>query len=161
MTMKSDRRYKIITAVVVVVAIAWPVASKFWPKKMEGAPGDVFMRYKDNAAIESSYVWDYKLNDTLRIAVTLLEAKDEASWETLVNDFGMPPSLAGVEDAENECSTVFRLAPRDNPYGNITEAHDDDCVVAISKSMRSICVFDTRNEGQVEAVLTRKVKDME
>ncbi|MCR4813166.1 MAG: hypothetical protein K5867_11305 [Bacteroidales bacterium] len=159
--MKSDRRYKIITVVVVVLAIALPVASKLWHKKMEGAPGDVFMRYKDSTAIDVSYVGGFKLNDTLRIAVTLLEAKDDAAWETLTNDFDMPTSLAAAEDEENECSTVFRLAPRNNPYGNITEPHDDDCVVAISKSMRSICVFDTRNEGQVEAVLARKVKDME
>lgn len=160
--MRSDRRYYIIASLLIVLAVVVPVLLRCWPRmRMEGAPGDVFRRYKDYTTIEASYIGNFKLNDTLSIAVALLEASDESAWETLVRDFDMPPSLAASEDAENECSTVFRLAPHNNPYGTIEEPHNDDCVVAISKSLRSICVFDTKNEGQVEAVLTRKVKEME
>ena len=48
---------------------------------------DVYKRYKDVEGVRATYIKDFRVNDTLTIGVTLLEATDSEGWERLLKAF--------------------------------------------------------------------------
>ena len=51
---------------------------------------DVYKRYKDVEGVRATYVKDYRVNDTLTVGVTLLEATTDSGWAKLQEGFGIP-----------------------------------------------------------------------
>ena len=55
---------------------------------------EIYSRYAKEEGIDAAFVKDYRVNDTITVDVTLLEATDSAGWSMLKEDFGIAKGLA-------------------------------------------------------------------
>ena len=114
-----------------------------------------YLHYRDVGGIKASYVQQFPVNDTLSVAVTILQADDSAGWETLKNDFDIKPFPESFQnDVDRGLDRVsVRLVSKDNP------AHTADTVdlrnnnvMATSRLLRSVCIFHTNSVEEQRAV---------
>ena len=52
---------------------------------------DVYKRYADMDGVDATFIKDYKVNDSIRVNVTLLQATDSVSWNIIAKDLNVPP----------------------------------------------------------------------
>ena len=91
--MKTNRILRILLAVL-IAALAVEVAYCFNLWNIRGVkPSEVYNRYKDVPGVNAAYIKDYRVNDSVTVSVTLLEASDSASWAGLKQDFNVVDSL--------------------------------------------------------------------
>ncbi len=82
------RRTWLISALLCLAIVGGAVAYKLWPRTVPLAEcSEVYRRYADTPGINAAYIKDYRVNDSVTVCVTLLEALDSSSWDSLKNDF--------------------------------------------------------------------------
>lgn len=115
----------------------------------------VYTRYKDVEGIAASYIKDYKVNDTVFVDVTLLEATDLTKWDTLRYEFSIPDLEPEVKLAVelNKDMVLSRLVEKDD-YGKPASPSSTDCeIMAYLYGTRTICIFHVKNPVERHAVL--------
>ena len=60
---------------------------RWWPYIFpDGATSELYQRYAGAEGIEASFIQGYRLNDSVRVDVTLLQATDSVTWNQLLMD---------------------------------------------------------------------------
>ena len=144
----------ILIAVVAVVAIRYPRTVPY------EQCSELYKRYSSVEGVRATYVKDYRLNDTLTVAVTLLEATDSAGWEYLVKKFNISQEM--IEEAAIDVWT--RKTRRKYPE-IVYNSKDSNCqdqdgfeVVTMSMKKQTICILHTRNEQEWDAVFDNRIE---
>ena len=114
---------------------------------------EVFLRYKDADGVSAAFLKDFRINDSVNVDVTMLQARDSAVWAGLIisichdgnSDDYMPLDLFFniVEETEPVCSAE---RGRKNKY----------CVVASFMDL-TVGVFHLENEQQKYAIVDRYI----
>ncbi len=147
----------ILIAVVAVVAIRYPRTVPY------EQCSEVYKRYSSVEGVRATYVKDYRLNDTLTVAVTLLEATDSAGWEYLIKKFNISQEM--IEETAIDVWT--RQSLKDQPEtkyrGAVADSQGDQSapvieLVAISMKNQEICVFHTRDRKEYHAVFDNRIE---
>lgn len=74
-----------------LLIIIGTLAVKLWPRSVPyDLCSDIYKHYAGVEGIDASFIKDFKVNDSVFVDVTLLEAKDSASWAVLMHDFPGP-----------------------------------------------------------------------
>lgn len=117
-----------------------------------GEVSDLYLRYENVEGVEASFVKNYKVNDTIAVDVTLLEATDSAGWARMKEDFG----IIGLEDLSTEEREmlrpldskrfIMRLSPGKDYKIQYTNRSKNDIVTYI-KSEKKVCIFHTANSA--------------
>jgi hypothetical protein len=113
---------------------------------------DLYKRYANIDGIEATFIKDYRVNDSVTVDVTLLEATTDSAWEVLLKDFNItppPPEAIGLIDMDKP---LIRLANRQDyalPADSVATNND---VLSIVFSDRRICVFKTESMEQIKAI---------
>ena len=118
---------------------------------------EVYTRYADDESIDASFIKGYRVNDTLFLDVTLLQAKDSAGWATLKTDFSipdLPPDFQQDIDAGIDLITT-KLIPKSPP----PPSNFPDDVLAISSLNSTITVFHVNNDIEKHAVIFHNFED--
>ena len=106
---------------------------------------DLYKRYASVDGIDATFIRDFRVNDTLFVDVTLLEAKDSAAWDRMVDDFGLTESVSVIPDKP---SMIVRRVPKDNPHQGVqTPDEPFDNLVAVP-DRREIHLYRTENVQQ-------------
>ena len=152
------KRHYIALAIVLagVAACAWIILH---PRQLPVEEcGDVFRRYKDVEGVAASFIKGFPVNDTLRLDVTTLQARDSAGWERLLEDFHIRRSSELPEIVQrwlNEGKDMVgvHLAPKSDPTlpTDTTNALNNN-VVAVSRLYHTISIFYTETESEQKAV---------
>ena len=142
----------LVVAIVVVatmVARYLPGVVPYWQCS------EVYKKYSRVEGVRATYVKDYRVNDTLTVGVTLLEATDSAGWEYLLNAFGEPREVSEVvEESTKQAKVWARLAPKVYPeekVGNGNQSGNDEAkewnydVLLKSYEERALCVFEVNS----------------
>jgi hypothetical protein len=116
---------------------------------------EVYTRYADDESIDASFIKGYRVNDTLFVDVTLLQAKDSAGWATLKTDFSipdLPPDFQQIIDNGNDLIATKKI-PRQQDL-----SQQDTCgiiydVAAISRLMHTVSIFHTKELKERRAVI--------
>ena len=121
---------------------------------------EVYQRYVGHEGIAAAYIQDFPVNDTLTIAVTLLEATDSAGWEYLLQEFKIPEDVRLVFSQLN-CKVFDWQSPRNHPEIRAV-INDDKLDTGLTNNDIEIClmefkdrrmaIFHTKNENEVYAV---------
>ena len=115
---------------------------------------DLYKQYVAVKGINATFIKDYKVNDTVFVDITLLEATD-SMWHTLMKDFNIPtpdPGLQQFIDA-GENLVVTKLVDKTH-YSKPTAPSSSNCeIMAISYTTHSISVFHTVDAGERHAIL--------
>ena len=155
--MKKNKKSNIIINILIVVVILGG-ASIFWYMQRT-VPywqcSEVYKKYSRVEGVRATYVKDFRVNDTLTVGVTLLEATDSAGWEYLLNAFGEPREVSEVvEESTKQVKVWARLAPKVYPeekVGNGNQSGNDEAkewnydVLLKSYEERVLCVFEVNS----------------
>ncbi|MBO4751563.1 MAG: hypothetical protein J5526_02300 [Bacteroidales bacterium] len=123
----------------------------------------LYQRYHTVTGVDASFVQGFRVNDTISVDVTLLEAKTDSAWTGLKDDFGiidLPPEFDEFDEKADENTIMSWRTPKDNPYTRIEygTARTDDWCVAVSVYRRNVVVFHTKNESELTVVLAHLFK---
>ena len=144
----------VATVVVVQVVRYLPRVVPYWQCS------EVYKRYSRVDGVRATYVKDYRINDTLTIGVTLLEATDSAGWKYLLQKFNISQEMQTVFE-QVDFGVMSWNSPKDNPEvkaATIGECRDvsltdkDIEICACSFRERKICVFHTQSEEEILAI---------
>ena len=141
--MKKRRFWLVVTAIVaaeVLAAVVWRCC--LFPER---EVSDLYQRYCHVPGIEASYVKGFRINDTLAIDATLLHATDSASWERLVEDFGLMESVRVIPDKP---SIIVRRVSKENPYQRVHAPNEPFYNLVAVPDRREIHLYCTENEQQ-------------
>ena len=126
----------------------------------------VYQRYAHVEGIQAAYVKDYRINDTLTVAVTLLEATDSAGWEYLMKQLNITPEMQMVLKQRD----IFEWqSPRGKPEiraitkgegcdTSLTENDIEICTCSFNRLQ--MCVFHTRTKNEVAAIRNYNYNEM-
>lgn len=141
---------------------------------------DVYKRYAKMDGVDATFIKDYKINDTVFVDVTLLEATDSMGWATLKKDFEIPnPSPDFQQRIDRGKDLIYtKKIPKVTVADSLKKSHpnvssksrEDDSLhssqgaenvtygndwLAISHLNHIIIVFHTRNADEPHAVIFR------
>ena len=144
----------VVVAVVVAVEFAVYMSGVVPYRKCS----EVYKQYSKVEGVRATYVKDYRVNDTLTVGVTLLEATDSAGWAYLMESFHISEEMV-KESEENPLANIWvsqsiKGSPETRyiPSDSISPADSDIEIVAKAMKEREICIFHTRGAGDREAI---------
>lgn len=116
---------------------------------------EIYTRYENTDGIDASFIKDFRVNDSVFIDVTLLEAKDSAGWATLMHDFAVPEPNSELQAfIDNGEDLIFSqtLTPSHYPISIPSDSILFD-VLATSYYAHTLTIFHSKNEKERHAVL--------
>ena len=136
------KRSWLITAIVCLLLLGGGTAVILMPQVVPYSQcSDVYKHYAEVDGIDATFIKDYKVNDTLTVNVTLLQATDSAGWARLQEDFILQPLspdyMAMIEQGKDLVSIK-----------KISETE----VAAFSRLKRSVSILHTKNRDERYAV---------
>ena len=146
----------VATVVVVWVARYLPGVVPYWQC------GEVYKKYSHVEGVRATYIKNYRLNDTLTVGVTLLEATTDSGWAALQEDFGLP--VIPKEYEEFFCSdsnkVTIKSFPKSVPLYMEGDTLEDD-IIAISHYKHTIAHFVVQSKEQWKLFILKQFEDME
>lgn len=176
---KKTRTFWTVVALILVMEVATVLVVRYWydifpPRNV----GVLYKHYEDNEHIDASFIKGYRINDTLRLNVTVLVAKDSIGFSQLLNDFNIQTPeqhsmfLDSIYRANNMPiphdfrtlpSVKFFVAPRNDPFNLIHEKgrqhSSDDYQMVFRYSDSTIYTFDTHTQEEHTAVIFFKASE--
>lgn len=124
---------------------------------------EVYKRYSKADGIDATFIKDYRVNDTLCINATLLEATDTSAWNMIAKDLNVPPPPeipAEYKDLFKQSNSFgsFLVEKESINEGNQKKVIQD--VYVFSRKDRTICVYHDCDENQTMAIFHKKIKEL-
>ncbi len=145
----------ILPAIIFLAIVLVALAVRLWPRTVPfDRCSDVYKRYAAVDGVVATFIKDYKVNDTVFVDVTLLEATDSMGWTTLKKDFEVPdpsPDFQQFIDSGEDLIGV-KIIPKSSASDTILTPYPND-VLAISRLNRTLTVFHTKNEDEAHTVI--------
>lgn len=166
-------------AIIFLAIVLVALAVRLWPRTVPfDQCSDVYKRYAAVDGVDATFIKDYKVNDTVLVDVTLLEATDSMGWATLKKDFDIPnpspdfqqridrgknliytkkiPKVTVADTIQNSYPNSYSPSREDeslhSSQGTENVAYGNDWL-AISHLNNIIIVFHTRNDDEAHAVI--------
>lgn len=146
-----------VTLTVCLLIVLGTLTVKLWPRTIPfDQCSDLYKQYANVEGIDVSFIKDYKVNDTVFVDVTLLEATDSMGWATLKKDFEIPnPSPDFQQRIDSGKDLIYtKIIPKATVLDTLQNSYTKN-LLAISHLNRSLIVFHTKNEDEVHAVIFR------
>ena len=121
---------------------------------------ELYRRYIDVPGIDATFIQNYRLNDSVRVDVTLLQATDSTAWSILQDSLGY--ARLAPEDHEylmKHKGIRMKLIPKgylDNPMDSVFLNND---LVAIDGTNRTIAIFNLTDSIQYRAIIKKSIRD--
>ena len=149
------KRYWLITLVLCVVGVTTVLAVRYWPRIVHpGEPSGLYLRYKDNH-IRASFIKDFRVNDSLTLDVTILEARDSVGWDQMKNDFKIKPLPSNIEKVLAEKNAIsHHHVPKDTPDATLDtiDLLNNDHLV-IKHKTQTFYIFQSRSKAQNHQII--------
>ncbi len=161
--MKKSSIY-IIFVLIVVAAIVAGLAVRYVPSVVPyWQCSEVYKRYSKVEGVRASYIKDYRINDTLTLGVTLLEATDSAGWEYLLQKFNASQDEKNTADTSINTNKVWvRLASKGHPeeiigsssLGNSSNSEEQIYEMVVTDyDLLNICIVHTSSIEDLSALI--------
>jgi len=122
---------------------------------------DVYKRYAKMDGVDASFIKDYKVNDTVKVNVTLLEAQTDSAWTILQTDFNVPIIPEEYRELVASSNSVdFWLASKDNPKDRTDTIISHNDIIVMSRQMQTICICHIENKRQSDAIMDSKTHEL-
>lgn len=152
-----------VTLTVCLLIVLGTLTVKLWPRTVPFDQCSVaYQTYANQPGIRAAFIKDYKVNDTVFVDATLLEATDSNVWEVLCKDFDIvsfklyPEEYRKKMTSSNSYSVrVIRDTIKDGK--DIYYMRD---VIIYSHPNRTMCIFNGMNEKQYDAIIENKTREI-
>ena len=157
------KKDKVVNNLIFVVIVVVVLVAKFLPGVVHyWQSSEVYKLYSRVEWVKATYIKDYRLNDTLTVGVTLLEATTDSGWAALQEDFGLP--VIPKEYEESFCSdsnkVTIKSFPKSVPLYVEGDTLEDD-IIAISHYKHTIAHFVVQSKEQWKLFILKQFEDME
>lgn len=116
--------------------------------------GPIYRHYCHAQGMRATYVEGKRINDSLSMDATLLEALTDQAWADLLEDFAIPKlttdslSILGIDSIH----TTIRYVSKQSPRLGADSVLANNNVVLVSHHKHMLCVFEPENEDQIHAI---------
>ena len=155
------RKFLLSTLLVCLLAVGGAVLVKRCPRTVPlEETSELYRRYAGAEGLEVSFVQGYRLNDSVRVDVTLLQATDSTAWSILQDSLGY--ARLAPEDREylmKHKGIRMKLIPKgylDQPMDSVFLNND---LVAIDGTNRVIGIFNLTDSNQYNAIIRKNIRD--
>ena len=153
------RRSQIISIAIVLAGIVLAVVLHRPRMLPVSKCSPVYREYYKTDGINAAYIKSYPLNDSVGVAVTILEATDSAAWDTLLRDFCF--SQIVIERIQKSTKSVFsKLTPQghyDQPPDSVMANND---MIIVYPRVKSLYVLDLESDAQLDAIMKYKYNNL-
>ncbi len=160
---KSIVRFWLIFAVVLAVAMAAITVAFRWHQLFPtDEVSEYYTRYAERKGITASYVKDYRINDTLRLDVTVLEVSDSVVWEQVCEELHL---LTTAQLPEEYRDLYFSPNGFESYvlYDTVT-VNGEPCplqtVFIYTRYNRTVCIFHSVTEVQYDAIMDKEIDEI-
>ena len=150
----NKKRFWLIIAILALVeALVCYIAIQWKYIFTSNEVSEIYARYEKVEGIDVSFVKDYKVNDTVFVDATLLEAKDSAVWVMLKNDFEVPnPGPIAQQFIDNGEDLIgVKLIPKSIAVDTTSKEYPNN-LLAISYLNHTLTIFHIKNDVEKHAV---------
>ena len=115
---------------------------------------ETYKRYADTDGMNVAFIKDFRINDTLCVDVTLIEAADSNGWNRLMEDFSLQKQLPPEYEkrmAAGQDLVWWKLFPKAEEEKNRCEMENN--LAVISYKMRAVSVFHVKTKDEYHAVI--------
>ena len=146
-----------IAALIGMVAVGGALAWHYWPRTvpLEECSG-IYQRYHDNPHVVASFLKDFRVNDTVTVDVTLLEAKDDEGWEELRERF----DISDLSDIPEDVRHLFEKDQESVGFFQYAEEGERKKLAVYSRVKRSVAVFHTEEKNKIDAIYTKEKREI-
>ena len=125
---------------------------------------EVYRRYKDRDDLSVAFVKDYRIGDSITVDVTTIEAKDSASWESLLRGMNVNEVIIKKQReavTKGLCGVNSYFCERNHPEKRIVPDDKTVCsFVTILPCERTMHIFNIEELNQSNKILYQKLKDI-
>ena len=147
-----------ITILICILLLGWGGIVLLWPRTVPFEQcSEIYQKYANEEDIKATFIKDYKVNDTVFVDVTLLEATDSVGWNILKKDFevpALPPELQQLVD-NGEDLVFTKMIPK--PKIDTSDFPND--LLAISHLSHTLTVFHIKSDIEKHAVYNHNCKE--
>lgn len=147
-----------ITILICILLLGWGGIVLLWPRTVPFEQcSEIYQKYANEEDIKATFIKDYKVNDTVFVDVTLLEATDSVGWNILKKDFevpALPPELQQLVD-NGEDLVFTKMIPK--PKIDTSDFPND--LLAISHLSHTLTVFHIKSDIEKHAVYNHNYKE--
>lgn len=169
------KRYTLITLLFSLLAVGAVALWRFMPRKLNAEECSTVYRHFADMHLDGVsvvYIRDKKIDDTLRLPVTVLHAETDRGWQQIDSIFGYArriEEICGMPDLPDSVKREFieslhsfygYHAHRDTPetVGNRDDIRPDDIAVFIFLNRRCVTIYEpTDFARQYEALSSRAI----
>ena len=144
----------ILPAIIFLAIVLVALVVRLWPRIVPfDQCSDLYKQYANVEGIDATFIKDYKVNDTVFVDVTLLEAIDSVGWVTLKKDFEVPNPPPDVQQfIDNGEDLIYvKVIPKSTTTDTILDSYSNN-LLAISHLKRTLTVFHIKNKEELNAV---------
>ena len=152
--MKRRLLLAILLSLLVIAGVAlW----RWWPRIFPSDEvSDLYLRYEHNDHISASFFQNFRVNDTLAVDVTLLQATTDSSWHALLSDFDIPD----LYEKKGTDKVFFRLIKKRHTEERPDTANGDNDVLAASPKNRTIGIFHITEKSQIRPIVFHQINKL-
>ena len=142
----------ILPAIIFLAIVLVALAVRLWPRTVPfDQCSDLYKQYANVEGIDASFIKDYKVNDTVFVDVTLLEATTDSAWQALCADFAISDIVETIEDIDPHA--IFSRQVNRHDYAQIVRGDSPNAeILAISCDSKTLSIFHTSNAAEIHAV---------
>lgn len=118
---------------------------------------DLYRQYAGAEGIKATFVKDYRVNDSLTLDVTILEARDSVGWDQMKNDFKIKPLPSNIEKVLAEKNAIsHHHVPKDTPDATLDtiDLLNNDHMV-IKYKTQTFYIFQSRSKAQNHQIIDK------
>ena len=149
-----NRRW-IITLLVCLLIVGSGAGVLLWPRTVPLAQcSEVYRIYVNNPSIKASFIKDFRINDSVSVDVTLLEATDSVGWNKLCKDFYIPEldsfSQSRIDGGKDLVFT--KLINKNDFLQSVKHNYSEDVLRSVSFLKKTVCIYYVKSEEEAHAV---------
>lgn len=143
-----------ITILFCLLIIGGGAAVILWPRTVPFEQcSEIYQKYANVEDVSASFIKDYKVNDTVYVDVTLLEATDSVGWATLKKDFDIPNPSPNFQQRIDSGKNMIgvKIIPKSIAVDTTSKEYPNN-LLAISYLNHTLTIFHIKNDVEKHAV---------
>lgn len=149
---KNIKRFWMWVGIALLIELAaitlWKRWYWFFPSH---AVSEVYTRYAGTDGLNVVFFRDFKINDTVSVDITFIEAVDSTAWELIKDDFRIiTPEECNIHSDSTTISMKF--APHNNYSSPMDTVLINNDIILTHFAMRTLLVIDIEKEEQIETI---------